>query len=113
MEASVGILGIVLLVVLIGACIGLAFIPASIAKKKGYSFGGFWAFGFFVFLPALIVSLTIPPHPKKVVEAVKGAIPNVNVNVNAGVNTNIKYCPACGTPCASEAAFCTHCGGRF
>lgn len=36
--------------------IGLAFIPANIASKKGYSFGGFYAFGFFFFLPALIVA---------------------------------------------------------
>lgn len=35
----------------------LAFIPAYIAWKKDYSFGGFWLFGFFLFLPALIVAL--------------------------------------------------------
>lgn len=36
--------------------IGLAFIPASMADKKGYSFWGFWVFGFFLFLPAIIVA---------------------------------------------------------
>jgi len=39
--------------------IGLAFIPSTIAKKKGYSFAGFYLFGFFFFLPALIVALCI------------------------------------------------------
>ena len=43
---------------------GLAFIPANIAKKKGYSFGGFWVFGFFFFLIALIVSLCLNYKPE-------------------------------------------------
>lgn len=37
----------------------LAVIPARIAKKKGYSYGGFYVFGFFLFLVALIVALLI------------------------------------------------------
>ena len=37
----------------------VAVIPAKIAKAKGYSFGGFYAFGVFFFLPALIVALCI------------------------------------------------------
>lgn len=37
----------------------LASIPAGIASKKGYSFGGYWLFGFFFFLPALIVALVV------------------------------------------------------
>lgn len=51
-------LGIIIVVTLV-VFAALGFIPANIAKKKGYSFGGFWAFGFFFFLPALIVSLCI------------------------------------------------------
>jgi hypothetical protein len=39
----------------------LAVIPARIAKSKGYSYGGFYAFGFFLFIPALIVALIIKP----------------------------------------------------
>jgi hypothetical protein len=39
----------------------LAVIPARIAKSKGYSYGGFYAFGFFLFIPALIVALAIKP----------------------------------------------------
>ena len=42
-----------------GVFIGLAFIPANLAKNKGYSYGGFYAFGLFFFLPALIVALVI------------------------------------------------------
>ena len=45
--------------IIIAIAVGLAFIPANIAAKKGYSKGGFWIFGFFLFLPALIVSLCL------------------------------------------------------
>lgn len=37
----------------------LAFIPANIAKNKGYSFGLWWLFGFLLWIVALIVSLVI------------------------------------------------------
>lgn len=36
---------------------GLAFIPASIAKKKGRSFGLWWFYGWMLFIVALIHSL--------------------------------------------------------
>lgn len=39
----------------------LAIIPARIAKGKGYSFGGFYAFGVFLFPIALVVSLLMNP----------------------------------------------------
>ncbi len=42
--------------VTLAVLIGLAFIPASMAKKKGYSYAGFWVFGFLLFLPAIIVA---------------------------------------------------------
>lgn len=48
-----------LIVLLLLLYIGLGFIPANIANKKGYSFGLYWLFGFFFFVPALIVSLCI------------------------------------------------------
>lgn len=37
---------------IIAAC--LAFIPASIAKRKGYSFGLWWLYGWLLFIVALI-----------------------------------------------------------
>lgn len=38
----------------------LAIVPARIAKKKGYSYGGFYVFGVFLWLIALIVALVMP-----------------------------------------------------
>lgn len=37
----------------------LAIIPARIAQGKGYSFGGFYAFGVFIWPAALIVALCL------------------------------------------------------
>ena len=42
------------------AGVGLAFIPASIAKKKGYSFGLWWFYGFMLFIVAIIHVNLIP-----------------------------------------------------
>ena len=56
-------IGVVIWLLLIGAGVGLAFIPAHIARKKGYSYGGFWALGFFFFLIGLIVALCLDPKP--------------------------------------------------
>ena len=44
--------------------VALAFIPATIARKKGYSQGLFWLFGFFLFLPAIIVACCIEDKTK-------------------------------------------------
>lgn len=58
---------------------GLAFIPASIAKNKGYNFGLWWFYGWMLFIVAII-------HV--------GIIPDKNTQqapVNAGAQ--IPYCP--------------------
>lgn len=39
---------------------GLAFIPANIAKNKGYSFGLWWFYGWMLFLIAIIHVSLIP-----------------------------------------------------
>lgn len=38
----------------------LALIPARIARGKGYSYGGFYALGVFLWPVALIVALVVP-----------------------------------------------------
>lgn len=39
---------------------GLGFIPASIAKNKGYSFGLWWFYGWMLFIVAIIHVSLIP-----------------------------------------------------
>ena len=45
----------------------LATRPANIAKKKGRSFGGYYLFGYFALIPAIIVTLVQKPveNPEK------------------------------------------------
>jgi len=65
--SSIAAFWIVYLLVMLGVAVGLAFIPASVARKKGYSYGGFWCFGFFAFVPAIIVAACIKPKQKPLV----------------------------------------------
>lgn len=39
---------------------GMAFIPANIAKKKGYSFGLWWFYGWMLFIVAIIHVSCLP-----------------------------------------------------
>lgn len=50
--------GYYVLVLIIAA--GLAFIPASIAKRKGYSFGLWWFYGWMLWIVAIIHVSLIP-----------------------------------------------------
>lgn len=67
-----GIIGI-LIPVIIGLAIifGLAYIPANIAKKKGYGFMGFYILGLFFFLIALIISLCLSDKKQQLDEMKK------------------------------------------
>ena len=58
---STGLFLVIILAVLVslGAKFGLAFIPANIAKKKGYGFAGFYILGLFFFIIGLIVVLCL------------------------------------------------------
>lgn len=59
--------GIVALLILVGAGLFLAFIPAYIAAYRGRSFWAFWVFGLLLFVPALIVALVLqrPTVPRQ------------------------------------------------
>lgn len=47
----------------------LAFIPATIAKNKGRSFGGWYVYGFMLFIVALIHALVMKPASEGVFAA--------------------------------------------
>lgn len=51
---------IVSLIVSLIVAAGLAFIPANIAVKKGYSFGLWWLYGWLLFIIAVIHASLIP-----------------------------------------------------
>ncbi len=67
-----GIMAILIPVILGFAIIfGLAYIPASIARKKGYGFMGFYILGLFFFLIALIISLCLSDKKQQIDEMKK------------------------------------------
>lgn len=57
--ATSGYADVVTVIFTVIALLLLALVPATIASRKGYSFGAFYAFGVFFWLVALIVSLLI------------------------------------------------------
>lgn len=77
--------------------IGVSLIPAFIASKKGYSFVGFWLFGVFFFVVALVVALVISPKP--------GFAPS-QMAMRTGT---LATCPSCAEPVLAQAIVCKHC----
>jgi hypothetical protein len=59
------------------------------AKRKGYSFGGFWCLGFFSSFLIGIIAAAIVPVPAA------------------------RPCPACGKPVAVGDLFCSACGSKM
>jgi hypothetical protein len=80
-------MAVVVLLFVIGVIVAalLACIPASIAAQKGLSFGGFLVFGFFFFVPALIVALVISAPATPRAGDIVATLRSVNVNAGAPV----------------------------
>lgn len=127
--------GVLIWLICLGAAAGLAFIPANIAKKKGYSYGGFWALGFFFFLIGLIVALCLDPKPGS--EAYHQAYPPPQYPGAAPYGQGGYYgqtgayppppypppqqpqsageirCAQCGSASLPGSAFCSKCGSKL
>lgn len=96
--------------------LGLGFIPASIANSKGYSAVGFYFFGLFFFLPALIVALVLPrktvgvppsslprgPDPIRPTPTMMSSAPPPGPGV-------VRECPFCKEAMRRDAFVCPHC----
>jgi hypothetical protein len=83
-----------------------SFIVASIAQNKGYSFGGFFIFGVFAFVPALIVVLMLPRKTQPVQyepAAAESAQP-----MAPPAPRQCQYCAGLNPPGVYK---CQHCGG--
>jgi predicted RNA-binding Zn-ribbon protein involved in translation (DUF1610 family) len=105
--------------------VGLAFIPAKIASDKGYSFGGFYAFGFFFFLPALIVAAVL--EDKKAAaereDSLRNDLYRLRQDINtralgsAGADSRKEYydpkCRQCGHLNETGTKFCIKCGAML
>lgn len=118
----------------------LAFIPASMAKKKGYSYGGFWFFGFLLWLPAIIVAACLsdktkqnatyapppqygyngqppygapvaPPPPYGTGQGYAAPVPQPAVSKPQAAPE--KTCPYCGSNFSADKTMCDSCGARM
>lgn len=58
---------------------GLAFIPANIAKKKGYSFGAWWFYGWMLWIVALIHSFCLKDKNAPVTDVHTTSVQPVNI----------------------------------
>ncbi|MGI5919983.1 MAG: zinc ribbon domain-containing protein [Christensenellales bacterium] len=98
----------VIVVIVLGLQVGLSFIGASMAKRKGYSFGGFWCLGFFSsFLIGIIAAAIVPDlnlYVRKDELYAYAAVPPVPA---------ARPCPACGKPVAVGDLFCSACGSKM
>ncbi len=108
--------------------IALAFIPANMAKKKGYSYGGFWVFGFFLWLPAIIVAACLsdktarqnvyyPPQPYVPPYAAPAPPPYrppvVPQAAQAAAKPAPRTCAYCGTQSSGNSEVCSSCGAKL
>ncbi|HHL6676464.1 TPA: zinc ribbon domain-containing protein [Klebsiella quasipneumoniae] len=82
----------------IAALLGL--IPAFIAQSKGRSFGGWWLYGFLLFIVAIIHVLFVPSL-------------NSSVAAVADSQGPMRNCPYCAEPVKYQATKCKHCGSEI
>lgn len=117
-------------VLLIGLNVGLAFIPANMAKKKGYSYGGFWCLSFFAsFLVAIIVAACLNPRAgspaayQQPYQQTSYQQPPYDPYQQpqyqpppppyTGGPPPMGYCYRCGYEKKSGDAFCSRCGAKL
>ena len=82
----------------IAALLGL--IPAFIAQSKGRSFGGWWLYGFLLFIVAIIHVLFVPSL-------------NSSGAAVADSQGPVRDCPCCAEPVKYQATKCKHCGSEI
>lgn len=106
---------------LLGINLGLSFIGAAMAKKRGYSYGGFLCLGIFVsFIVGIIVAACLKPKEDSeyLNPTIKVSVPYNQLNrqqqsvvQNTYANAdNVFACKQCGAQCSTGMAFCPTCG---
>lgn len=97
---------------------GLAFIPASMAGKKGYSYGGFYVFGIFAFLIAVIVAACLEDRNMYIRRDEVKFRTSANADYipkyvpTYGIKTDGEPCHSCGEIISKEDRFCGNCGAK-
>jgi hypothetical protein len=98
------------------------------ARKKGHSYGGFWVFGFFLWLPAVIVAACLkdksaqqnnyyaPPQYQPPYGAPMPPPPYVAPAPPPPVRPaqpEPRVCAYCGTQSAADKQYCSSCGANL
>ena len=111
---------IVVLVISVAVNIGLAFVVANIAKKKGYSYGAFWCLSFFAsFIVGLIVAISMPdkyqpPYQQPYQPPYQQPYqPPAAPPYQAPNQQSSAMCPNCGRPVSAGDKFCQGCGTKI
>lgn len=111
MDYGFSAIAIIFLLICIGANVGLAFIPAYMARNKGYSFGGFWCIGFFAsFLIGIIIAACLPDKTAQGNYAPPQYPPYQPPGPRGQFDS---YCPECGHGIVGEDSFCPGCGTKI
>ena len=106
------------LVLVLALWAGLAAIPAVIADKKGYNLFGFFFFGLFFFLPALIVTLLLQPkvgatwstpRPQPRPVATQQIARSAVMSGPGAPPAAVRECPHCKSAMRRDASVCTAC----
>jgi hypothetical protein len=104
--------------IVIGLGVGLAFIPAKIAKEKGYSYGAFWCLSFFgTFIVGIIVALCITDKRTRMYQSQYGQpyqppVPPLQYQPPYAQTQTIT-CPKCGCGIDAASVFCKKCGEKL
>jgi len=93
--------GAMIIGLILAALLGL--IPANIAKKKGYSFGLWWLFGFLFFIIALIVALVMKDKTQGATLAQASNLPP----------PGMVKCPHCSENIKPGMAACPYCAEKL
>lgn len=128
-SAAAGLLGLsaVTLIIIVASIllnIGLSFIAASMAKNKGYSYGGFLCLGIFAsFLIAIIVAACLPDrivHAQNAYATFNLKAFNVPPQPYQSAQPQYRvpgdgtmFCSKCGGRVNTGDAFCKNCGNRM
>ena len=81
-------------ILVLGVAAALGLIPANIAKKKGYSFGLWWLYGWMLFIVAIIHVQFIPDKNASQSHLMSGNIPYMpptQTNTQSAVDELKKY----------------------
>lgn len=78
-------------VIILAIAAGLAFIPANIAKKKGYSFGLWWFYGWMLWIVAIIHVNMIPDKNAPQAQVQQNAVPAQPASTKSAADELKKY----------------------